>query len=131
MTNGAIIADRLTVQNYDNPISRRVFDESYSSITTKATFVFQDSLRKIVRVEVPAPDASIFGSDGNTVDPDNALVEALVDEVLAVLGGTYVLVRGFLSSRTRQPKGATNPPTIVEPGATSVPGDAPGTTTDA
>lgn len=101
------------------------FDESESSVTTKAVFVFQNSDGQRFSVAVPAPDASITGQDGQTIDFTNSLVQDFVADVLRVYNtpngavtpvNTYQAIRGYID------KGRGAPPYRVKPGVTREPG---------
>lgn len=110
-------------------------DEAYASVTDKLVLVFQDASLSKRTVSIPAPDASLFGADGQTaITPDGGAAagepaKLLADAIAAIivaLGGTYAYVGGYLSTRSRGGVGLTARPSIVEPGLTDVPGDAPG-----
>jgi len=57
----------------------------YFLCTDTAVLTFQTSPGSSLQVIVPAPDATIFGPDGNTVDPTNATVISLIASVVGVL----------------------------------------------
>lgn len=116
ITNGAVITSSATAQQYDAAADRVAFDEAYSSVITKGVLVFQNDARETRRLEVPAIDASVFGSDGKTIDPANALVVALVNATLAMYPAGFYLARGFLAGRTRKTRTSQLPPAIGEPG---------------
>jgi hypothetical protein len=129
ITNGAIVRQGAVSEAVDNPTTRQVFDEAYQSARMKVVLVFQNATRKTRKLEIAAPDASIFLADGQTVDPANADVVALVAAYKAIIdlqAGPYTLVRGFLSSRTRKVRGTRNAPAITEPGSGSKPPIGPG-----
>lgn len=117
MTNGAVTTVSGTAQDYDNGATRVVFDEAHAGAPDKAVFIFQNDARQTRRLEIPAPDASIFGTDGQTVDAANPLVVALNDATLAILGGSFRMTRGFLSTKTRKSAGTRVAPIALEPGA--------------
>lgn len=115
--------------NPANP-ANTTYDEAYATVDIKAIFVYQNDVGDVVYQRVPAPDASIFLADGETVqDPaDEALILALITATLAALNastpaGTYIYVRGY-----REGTEARNrvPLPIEEPGIGDSPPDAPG-----
>lgn len=53
----------------------------YADVADTATLLFQTAAGAIVKVTLPAPDASIFLADGETVDPGE--ITALISQVLA------------------------------------------------
>lgn len=121
MSNAALITVSATAQDYDNLPTRVAYDEAHSLVNNKAIFVYQNSARQVRRYEVPAPDASIFGSDGKTVDRTNALVIALDAAIVAIIGGTFSLSRAFLGGKTRKNRTSALPPTIAEPDTGDLP----------
>jgi len=125
-SNAAVTAVSGTAQTVDNPALRRVFDEAYSGITEKLVIIFQNAARRTKKFELPAPDASMFASDGVTADYGNALYLALVGAIRAIIGTEYVEKRGFLSSRSRKTPTGNRPPFIQEPGTGDLPGIEPG-----
>jgi len=131
-TNAALTSYRQTGALVDNPNTRATFDEAYASVANKLVLVYQNSTRMVKRFELPAPDASLFGPDGRTIDLTNAQSIALVTAVKAAMdvsGGPWVLTRGYLISRTRTPGNvpALQNVTLVEPTAGQLPPPAPGT----
>lgn len=124
ISNAAVIAETGTAQSVDTKTGRIVFDEAYSGVTEKAVFIFENSARRKKKLEVPAPDASIFGTDGLTVDYANASVVALVSAYTAIATG-YTLKRAFLSSRSRKAPTGNRPPTVSEPGTLELPPGLP------
>lgn len=56
---------------------------TYAGVEDKAIFTFQTSTGDIHRFQIPAPLASIFLADGETVDPTNTAVVAFVSAVVA------------------------------------------------
>lgn len=115
--------------NPANP-ANTTFDEAYATVDVRAVFIFQDDEGNVEYVKVPAPDASIFLPDGETVQTPvaNALVLALTSAVVAALNdsdpaGTFIYVRAYregTASRSRIPL------PIEEPGGGDSPPDAPG-----
>lgn len=111
-------------------------DESYSDVASKAILVFQDANLNLVQFAIPAPDESLFGSDGKTLNTGNGLVSAAITNLLLVLNapatvggdaGTFAYLRGFFSRRSRQSPRPRIVRASVEPGAGVNPPDAPGT----
>lgn len=136
LSNAALIR-RFNSVGDEIPISQaNTFDEAYASISDKLVLVFQDGSLDKRTVSVPAPDAALFGADGQTaIAPDAGAAagepaKLLADAVAALevgLGGTYAYVGGYLSTRSRAGGGLTFRPTIAEPGAGEVPDENPGT----
>lgn len=125
-SNAALVSVSGKAETYDDPTARVAFDEGYASCVTKATFIFQNAARRTKRLELPAPDASIFASDGETVDYTNALVVDIVAKYQVIVGSSYVLKSGFLNSRTRKTTTSNRPPTVREPDTLELPGGGPG-----
>ncbi len=80
----------------------------YPSATDKAVLVYGCANGQEVRIEIPAPQMTIFDSDGETVNAANASVSAFNT---AITGGAYcansgslitTYLRGFRSLRTRE-----------------------------
>ena len=100
------------------------FDEATSEAENKAVFVFQDDAGNSVSVAIPAPDASIFLSDGYTVNAAaGTLAEAFINAVLVHLGGTYAFTRGYFQNSSRGQRRQYITPTLSEPD--DVAGDLP------
>ncbi len=77
---------------------------TYPNVEDKAVLVFKGAGGSTHRYSVPAPKAAIFLTDGETVDPANGLVMAVVADILAdaVDAGGAALVsfsRGFRRRR--------------------------------
>lgn len=115
-SNAAVTVITVNTITLDKLANRQVFDEAHSRVVDKAVFIFQNDARQTRKVELPAPDASIFGSDGQTIDPTNALAAAIISAALAIYGGTFAYTRGFLSQRSRKVRSVTAPPVPSEPG---------------
>jgi hypothetical protein len=114
--------------NPANPLNT-TYDEAYATVDVKAVFVFQNDDGDVQYVRVPAPDASIFQTDGETVlepvvgsptlTPVTAMVTALNASTPA---GTWIYVRAYKEGSAARGR---VPLPIGEPGA-GTPGDAPG-----
>ena len=107
ISNAGIEADVRSTELRASRAAITAFDEAESSVTTKAIFIFQNALMQTRRTEVPAPDASIFNSDGKTVNLANAAVLAYTNAVIAVLNagspaGTFAVLRGTKGGRQRK-----------------------------
>lgn len=120
-TNGAIVAANATAQQRDDITSRVANDEGHSLVNDKAVLIFQNSAGDTRREEIPAPDASLFGADGVTVDPTNAQVAAFVAATLAIYPAGYAYASGTLASRSRKTTTRRAPPLAVEPGDGDLP----------
>lgn len=134
MSNGRVMGTSLATDveiiNPADPINT-TYDESYSTTDHVAVMVFQNGAGDVQTAEVPAPDASIFESDGETVDRTNGLVIAYLTAALAALNagtpaGTWAFARGFLSTRARNSRRQPIRLPLAEPGAGDNPPDAPG-----
>lgn len=100
-TNAALVSQFLNAQAIYAVGS--VNDDAYSAVQTKMVLIFQDATTgNTRRFELPAPDATLFGADGNTVDRNNGLVTDLIAAIQTIIGAEYELRRGFLTSRTRR-----------------------------
>jgi hypothetical protein len=102
------------------------FDEAYASVTVKAMLIYQNlSTGQVVRVEIPAPDASIFLADGVTVNAQNTLVLAVSGAIQAIIGSGFTLRRAFLSQRSRRIIARPLAPGSAEPGTGQLPPGEP------
>lgn len=134
LSNAAVtkITDSKITQQFAPPAP---LDESESSVTTKAVFLFQNASGQRFSVAVPAPDASITNQDGQTIDFSNSLVVDFVNDVLAAYNtpdgadpavNTYQAIRGYIDKGRGAPAFRVKPGAVVEPGAGQNPPDAPG-----
>lgn len=113
------------------------FDEAYASASTKLIATFQDEDLELRSLAIPAPDESYFGSDGVTMITPNAgatvgtapqVLAAAISDILNVINGgalgagTFVLLNGFRSERTRKLAKPRNVRVSVEPTAGEFPG---------
>jgi len=73
----------------------------YQSVEDKAIMTFQTSTGDIHRFQVPAPLASIFLADGETVDPANTLVVAYNSAVNANVTDRHGSLLAFGANGTR------------------------------
>lgn len=107
------------------------FDESYSNVETKAIMTYQNATLDILKIAIPAPDASIFGGDGKTVDRTNFQVINFNNLFLAYINdttpvGTWAFLQGSYTTTTRSRKAQKYVPPIAEPTAGQLPPPAPG-----
>lgn len=67
----------------------------YRTVNDCAALIYQDASGDLTRIQLPAPSASIFKTDGFTVDPAQitALTNAIVGSVITAAGG---VVTSFL-----------------------------------
>mgnify|MGYP001195724336 CR=1 FL=1 len=77
---------------------------TYFLTTDVAVLVFQTVPGGSLRVVIPGPLEEVFGSDGNTVDPTDTLVAAVIADVIGTLtdsGGNVATayISGVKSSR--------------------------------
>lgn len=129
VSNAGVIGQTVSVKRETAKANATVLDESFSSAGTKAILLFQDDSMNTKQIAIPAPDASLFLSDGITLNTANALIIALKDAVLTVINkgtpvGTYTLVRGYRAEHARklprsrysplieEPSGGVNPPAL-------------------
>lgn len=127
VTNARVESQKASAEELYPPGAVTPFDEAYASNATKAVFIFYSYTDdRTKRLEVPAPDASLFTVDGNTVDVSNALVTALVSAYQAIVGADYGLRRAFLTGRTRKARINRLSPGAVEPGVGANPPALPG-----
>lgn len=125
ISNAYVQAYNLKGATVSDPASVVVFDEAYASANTKLRLVFENPARRKKYLEIPAPDASIFASDGETVDYSNTDVLAVETAFKAIAGSTYSLKRGFLGNRTRKQHSANRPPAVREPTTGDLPAGVP------
>lgn len=128
LSNGSLIEQRTQAKIEVLPGSAEieVFDEAYAAASTVAVFVFQDQItRETQRLEVPAPDYTVFLADQETVDTANATVGILIAAALTVFAqgdGDWIFVRGYRSGRSfRASRPRALPANIVEPDAGDLP----------
>ncbi len=128
-SNAAVVGRRIEefteVANVADP-DVIAFDEGYPSAGDVAVFIFTDALGNAQALEVSAPDLPLFNvADYETINPDAALSEAIIDAAVAVLnagGAAYAFARGFYSKRkTKRVTVRTKPGTIQEPGGGDLP----------
>jgi hypothetical protein len=104
-----------------NPLNT-AFDEAYATVDDELVLLFQaDATGEIREYRVPAPDASMFLPDGETmIVPDGGaaantpplLLDTLIQALLTGLGAGFSFARGFKNNtgrRTRQPLAITEP----------------------
>lgn len=110
-------------------------DEAHSGPTVVAAFYFQNNDGEIMTVDVPAPDATLFESDGVTVKPRTdpavgSLIGDFIDAAELSINSTWLPANSFAFThgirRVRNiklPSGGNVKPTIIEgAGATAGPG---------
>lgn len=114
LTNASVVLNQNT--GAAAPVAGASAD--YENVEDKAVFVFQTAAGAIHRYQIPAPLASIFLADGETIDFTNGAVAAFVarmvngntvsrdgDPIASAVGGTRLrrkLQRKF-NIRTRNP----------------------------
>jgi hypothetical protein len=118
-------------------------DEAYASASTKLVLVFQDNQLNIKTIAIPAPDESYFGGDGVTMitpsmaglatSPAYILAQAIIVIVAvlnggagAITAGTFALLSGYRSERTRKLNKPRTVRASIEPGAGILPPALPG-----
>ena len=114
--------------NPANPLNT-TYDEAHATVDTVLVMVYQDDGGNKQFVEIGAPDASLFASDGETPDATNANIIAYKAAAIAAMnegGGTWAFARGFRSTRSAQAKRARTTHPLVEPGVGALPPIAPG-----
>jgi hypothetical protein len=139
-SNAAVIAENYSQQRRISKGSARPFDDSESSVASKGILVFEDAELNIKEVTVPAPDLSWFqslvaktpdyGAPATPPTPEQVLGQ-LITATLAIINagdpaGTFAYLKGYVQTPGRKTPAVAINVTAVEPGATSVPGDAPG-----
>jgi hypothetical protein len=116
-------------------------DESYSSAATKLLLTFQADDLTVRTVAIPAPDESLFGTDGISIVPPDAAAAAgtgpkimadLISNLRVVLNGgiagtgTYQFLTGYRTERSRKLAKPRQARPSIEP-AGVLPPAAPGT----
>lgn len=134
ISNARVMEQRITnftvqVSN-SNPLNT-AFDEAYATVDDELVLLFQaDATGEIREYRVPAPDAIVFATDGETmVTPDGAatagsgaeLLDNLITALLAGLGAGFTFSRGYKNNTGRRVR---QPLPLAEP--TGNPGDEPG-----
>lgn len=137
LTNAAVVKTTVSETVEVAPTRVNPLDESYASASTKLVITFQDNDLEIRSLAIPAPDESYFGPDGVTMiapnilaavgSPARVLAESLEAITAAINGGTgsFQLLNGFRSERTRK---LAKPKTVrpsVEPAVDTEPGPEP------
>lgn len=137
-SNAGVFETNYTDQTFISKLEARVFDEAHATVNSKLVMVyeFKDDPRIKIVSEVPAPDATLFESDGITVNinDEDGLVQNLIDATLSIINdggliddGEYRFARGFLSQRSvRGKRGKVRPSKVEEPGFGDLPGEGPG-----
>jgi hypothetical protein len=59
-------------------------DGAYSDIEDKALLVFKDGNARQHTIQLPAPEEAIFLTDEETVDKDDALIQAIITAIAAL-----------------------------------------------
>jgi len=130
LSNAALIGTTITVKN-EIPIRfASPFDESYSSASTKLVMVYGNDAFEVVSFSIPAPDETLFGSDGVTVQAANPQILnlniATISFLNQIAGGNFGFLRGFRSERTRKLPRGRSVRNSIEPPVGEAPGRAPG-----
>ena len=126
MSNAAVYETRYSEEQTSSIPAVVAYDEAESSVQTGANLNFQNSVTLQFRsFRVPAIDASCLDASGNFVNPANPLVDAAVNAILAMLGGSWGFVNGTVSTRARGVAQSVQRPLIEEPTGTTPP-PAPG-----
>lgn len=74
---------------FDTELAGEAATDGPYDVADKAVLYFRDSAGFTQKLSVPAPEASIFETDDETVDKSNSLVQDFVTEVLI-----YLVTRG-------------------------------------
>lgn len=135
LSNGVVVGNTYSELTSINQAAPEVapLDESFSSASTRAVLVFQNDALELRSISVPAPDESIFGDDGVTINRTNALVAAAIADALVVINGgaagtgTYAYLRGYRQENSRRLPRSRTRKASIEPGAGVNPPAAPGT----
>lgn len=134
LSNARVMEQRITefeVQiSNANPLNT-AFDEAYATVKDELVVQFQATATGEIReFRIPAPDASIFLPDGETVVvPDSGaaagsgaeLLDNFITAMLVALGAGFEYARAFKNNSETRPRQALG---ITEP--VGSPGDAPG-----
>lgn len=124
MSNAGIFGYRQNIIAEKAITDVTAFDEAESSANLVAVFVFTADGGAYFYAEVPAPDASLFSADKQSLDSSNALVSAFIDAVEAGNDG-YTYTRNFVVTRKGTKAGTKLLPTLSEPTALQNPPQAP------
>jgi len=126
-SNARLDKQALTADTLFPPGTALPKDEGHNSVAAKLVLVFFNAAtRDVKKFELPAPDASLFLADGETVDVANAQVIALINAIQAIITTAYGLQRGFLSQRTRKETTKRLVPGSNEPALLELPPPEPG-----
>lgn len=116
-------------------------DESYSSAAVKLLLTFQADDLSVRTVAIPAPDESLFGTDGiSIIVPDAAaaagtpakILSDLISNLRVILNGgiagagTYQFLTGYRTERSRKLPKPRSARASIEPAAGVLPPAAPG-----
>lgn len=129
-----LVEDKTTSVNI---IDAEAYDEAYANPGDILVLHFENASAEKYTVDVPAPDARFFESDGVTLKPrtdatDGTVIGELIDASLNVINtsflpvNTFAFVRGVRRQRKmRLPAGQRPRPAVSEPAA--APETNPGT----
>jgi hypothetical protein len=120
MSNAAVFGFKQNVISEKSITEVTAFDEAESSVNLVAVFVFATALGSYFYAEVPAPDASLFSADKQSLDPTKSLVTAFISAVEAGNDG-YTYSRNFVVTRKGSRVGTKLLPQLAEPTTTSNP----------
>lgn len=128
------VTDLNEVINPRNPLVI-FYDESYSTTDQVAVFFFQDDDGTVVKLEIPAPDLSLFeATNREIINPFDDRSAAIISAAEGALNagtpaGTYAYNKGYLASRRSSRasvRSVPGPDQIVEPEAGDLPEPGPG-----
>lgn len=126
-SNAGLIGWKAFEERWINEADAFAYDEGYSSVEVRLVLVFQNKVAfgDTLRVEIPAPDASILSN--GVVDLANSLITNIVDKLDNLSGfGDYQLYTAYIwdgSARTHE--SFVEGLDVQEPGALDKPGPGP------
>jgi hypothetical protein len=118
LSNAAIFATSYQEEQTASIPASTAYDEAESSVTTGANLTFQNTVTLVVKnVRVPAISILHLDSSMNFVKlpADDALVSTAVTAILALLGTSWVYIRGTVSTRARGAVQGGELPIVAEP----------------
>lgn len=126
MSNAAVFSTSYHENQIASITGSTAYDDAESSVTTGANMIFQNTVTLAIRsFRVPAVDASLIDNSGDflkdVADASAPLIGTAVTAILAMLGGSWVYVKGTISTRARGSVQGASKPLVAEPAGITPP----------
>lgn len=118
LSNAAIVEQEYKSKSEASITASTALDEAESSVRSGANLIFQNTVTLATRsFRVPAPNLQYIDASGRFLVPpaNDADVQAMVDAVLAALGGSWVYVNAPISVRDEGTAQQVERPLVAEP----------------